>query len=201
MRTRARIHSGLRSRDRQPARSTPAAASRARLRGTAHRRPPAPRRGLAPAERGEVGGPLAPRPRPGARPRRAPPLDGPGDERVDDLAHRDASTPSAASDVTGLVGDAARDDVVEHGEVGVDVEGEAVHRPAPGRAARRWRRSCGAGRCRRRPTRRGSRRAGRPRRPRSAERVDHQLLDRARRRRRCRRLPPPPLRRARCRIG
>ena len=60
--------------------------------------------------------------------------------------------PSAASEVTGLVGDPARHDVAEHREVGADVEGEAVGGPAPATSGPRWRRSC-AVRSPRRPSR------------------------------------------------
>ncbi len=47
-----------------------------------------------------------------------------------DLVHRDGETLSRQGGDC-LVGDAAGDDVVEHRQIRVDIEGEAVHRPAP----------------------------------------------------------------------
>ena len=125
MRTRARSHSGLRAVIDSPS-VTPAAASRP---VEAHRRVA---RAGAPAERRQVGRGVwrqdhvlaldaAGRPsarRPGRRRRRPPPPW----STVDALGRQRGDRP---------VADAARDDVAEHGEVGVDVEGEAVHRPAP----------------------------------------------------------------------
>ena len=67
-------------------------------------------------------------------------LDGPRPPALDGRGATTASTTSAMVDVDALggqrgdalVGDAAGHDVVELGQVGVDVEGEAVHRPARG---------------------------------------------------------------------
>ena len=61
---------------------------------------------------------------------RAPALGGAGGHGVDDLVHRDVEAfgPQRGH---ALVDDAAGHDAVEPGQVGVHVEGEAVHRPPP----------------------------------------------------------------------
>src|SRR5207302_6626719 len=53
-----------------------------------------------------------------------------GHDGVDDRAHLDRAAEDAGDRRHAPVADAAGDDVAEHREVGVDVEGEAVHRPA-----------------------------------------------------------------------
>ena len=126
--------------DRSAARHGTASTGRARDDGVA--------RALAAAERRR-----GPRAR-GARRRRpvvpagAPALGGPARDGVDHLAHRETSMPSARSDVTPLSAMPHGHDVAEHRQVGIDVEGEAVHRPAAAAASRRRRRSCGATRLR-----------------------------------------------------
>ena len=85
--------------------------------------------GPRPGESGQVRGchspghvlPLVPAPLP------APQASSSGDHCVDHRRHGDAHT-LRRQRRHGLVGDAAGNDVPEHAEVGVDVEGEAVHR-------------------------------------------------------------------------
>ena len=88
-------------------------------------------RARTPAERAQVVGALAPHDIAASGGLPAPELDRPGRDRVDHDAHGcvDAFRPEGRD---GLVGDAARDDVVEHRQVGIDVEGEAVHRATAG---------------------------------------------------------------------
>ena len=120
---------GLAARDREPVGDTGL--------GQAHGPPLGRRAGdphggagpVAAAERGEVLG-LVPPDDVGPVDRTGPPaLGGAGGDGVDHLAHRHGEALGGERG-HGLVGDAARDDVAEHRQVGIHVEGEAVHRAA-----------------------------------------------------------------------
>ena len=109
----------------------------------------------------------------------------PRDDRVDHRGASPARAPSSARHRRdAAVADAARDDVVEHREVGIDVEREAVPRAAARRPSRRSPRSS-----RRRPTRRCSPAIGAASMPKSASTaIEH--LPRAGARTRRRRAAP-----------
>jgi hypothetical protein len=88
-------------------------------------------RALPTAERGQVGGGVAPHDVLALdRPAGAPPLGGEAGDHVDHLPHRGVDA-LLGQRGHAFVGDPARDDVAEVGHVRRDVEGEAVHRPAP----------------------------------------------------------------------
>ena len=172
-RTLGRSQSGLRVSIDSPD-VTPAAASR-----DAARTPAAPARpGPAPrGERREVLGAVAPRHVLALGDAAAPPLGGQAGDGVDDVAHRHVDALLGERGDRAVV-DAAGDDVLAQvGHVGRDVEGEAVHR-APALQPHADGADLARARARRRrPTRPGSRPAGRRVTPNARQRVDDQLLD------------------------
>ena len=165
----------------------PSPACVARCRGPPRARPPPGAGGAGVGARplpstGRAGGP-GPGRRRGAPPSPAPKTAAARATNASTTASIGTSMPSAASDVTPAIGDAARHDVTEHGEVGGHVEGDAVEGPAAPRAGAQGPHPDGrdlpgvAGR-RRRATRLDTRpRCVAPPRPRSASVCDHHLLE------------------------